>query len=138
MINFDLLKDAYAIIGGIPDNRIYLDTVVIPRGHAPAKGTDCGAIACGIGWLGLHPKFQQLGLETTENGLKMDGSSVSYIAAAKAVFGVEYADAEKLFRPSEYSVRLRMGNNHTHKKELLNRIMSYLDERGQVKNPTYF
>jgi hypothetical protein len=51
--NFALLRDAYAIIDGIPDAAFDLDEVVADLG----RRLDCGTIACAAGWLSLHPTF---------------------------------------------------------------------------------
>lgn len=51
---------AHEILSGIPVELIHLD-----KFYAPGQGvqTDyCNTIACGAGWLALHPAFQAIGL----------------------------------------------------------------------------
>ena len=57
------LREAYAIIDGIPDDRFDL------RHFANSDDPhDCGTIACAAGWLAMHPKFNALGLTLTGKG----------------------------------------------------------------------
>ncbi|MFW6855296.1 hypothetical protein ACODYM_28815 [Burkholderia gladioli] len=62
--NFELLRDAFAIIDGIPDQAFRLDAWVKRRGDA----LDCGTIACAGGWLAQHPKFTRMGLTLNFSG----------------------------------------------------------------------
>lgn len=60
-MNLELLKDAYAIIDGIPDKFFNLNTWV--EDACELGGGGCGTIACAGGWLAMHPKFNELGLK---------------------------------------------------------------------------
>lgn len=124
--NYELLKDAYAIIGGIPNNVVYLNVIERQRGAS----LDCGTICCGMGWLSHHPQFQQLGLAPaprTYGSLRWKGRTVRYDEAAARLFGISVYDARGLFTAS-------LANKERHKNILLNRIMRFLDDAGQITN----
>ena len=125
--NYELLREAYAILGGIPTRAINLDLVVTKE----SGNLSCGTIACGIGWLAHHPKFQYLGLEYKKhNGLHYKGRFIGYSDAGSRVFGISYHEANALFRPAP------SGKNVHHKNMLLNRIKKFLIAKGQpVNNP---
>src|SRR5690606_37240816 len=97
--NYELLKEAYSIIDGIPGKLIDLDHIVKQKGER----LDCGTICCAAGWLAHHPKFQALGLEMAHD--KNDGdnyevkyrSERGYRSAMSALFGVSGGDAVNLF-----------------------------------------
>lgn len=66
---FKLLKHAYAIIDGIPDERFNLGTIAENEDGEPANNPhSCGTIACAAGWLGMHPDFIKRGLRTLSVG----------------------------------------------------------------------
>lgn len=54
MANFEKLKEAYAIIDGIPANKFRLEALL--KKYDP-EHLRCGTIACAAGWLSLHPTF---------------------------------------------------------------------------------
>jgi hypothetical protein len=123
--NFELLKDAYEIIDGIPAENIDLD-----NWRARDNGMNCGTVACTIGWLTLHPKFQAL-------GLRYDGAQPGYdmiavgdergYAALEKLFGINSTIAWALFRPAHTTKR-------SHKKIALKRIRDFLARHGQLKS----
>ena len=130
--NYELLKDAYAILGGIPDEQINMNAVVLKQ----AGKNNCGSIACGMGWLAMHPAFNELGLSYTRpHGLLYvapNGETTGHYGhAAAEIFGITKDQAQELFKPA--------GEVYTqnHKSVLLNRIMTFLAKRNQVKNPIY-
>ena len=107
-----LFEDAYAIIDGVPDPRIYLNSwQKLPAGrHLYVRGAEeitCNTIACAAGWLTLHPAMQALGLragvageptfEDSEGIERWDYDALAHF------FGLEYSQAEKLFCPRECS-----------------------------------
>jgi hypothetical protein len=57
--NIGLLKDAYAIIDGIPDGVFDLHQIARQNAQLHHKNLNlyCGTIACAAGWLALHPTF---------------------------------------------------------------------------------
>jgi hypothetical protein len=121
--NFELLKDAYEIIDGIPEENIHLD-----NWRARDEGTTCGTIACTIGWLTLHPKFQALGLryDTSHAGPDMIavGDERGFTAIEK-LFGISFTSAWALFGPAH--------TKRSHKKVALKRIRDFLARHGQTK-----
>jgi len=66
----ELLSVAYSILDGIPRERIDLGTFQYDRNRScwtdgpirDASEIGCGTLACGGGWISLHPYFQELGL----------------------------------------------------------------------------
>lgn len=96
--NFELLKDAYAIIDGIPEIAIDLDKLVSERGETLEHGTVCSP----AGWLAQHPQFNAFGLSLADDDSRLilsgeppDDESPAAILAK--VFGLQLADAEHLF-----------------------------------------
>lgn len=130
--NYELLRQAYAILDGIPQEAIDLDHVIKQRGQS----LKCGTIACGIGWLSLHPKFNSMGLKFekrncfigtgTVDVLTYQGKSVDYSEAASKIFGIAEPITDKMFTGASNRPR------HQHKQILLSRIRTYLRERGQL------
>lgn len=57
----DLIEKAYTILGGIPQRQVMLDNWF--SGLNKKQTPTCGTIACGLGWLTLHPEFKELGLK---------------------------------------------------------------------------
>lgn len=62
--SYPLLRDAYAIIDGIPEDRFNLD-LWRTKGKSPRE---CGTIACAAGWLAMHPEMRKKGLLNGEGG----------------------------------------------------------------------
>ena len=58
------ISRAYEILGGIPAGRIDLDDFL----HTRVAEARCSTIACGGGWLALHPEMQELGLNLCMHG----------------------------------------------------------------------
>lgn len=131
--DYELLKDAYAIFGGIPDTAFHLDRIV--RKHGSSKG--CGTIACGIGWLAMHPAFNEKGL-TLRHGDELcyqyssGRSTNSFALAAADIFGITESEGSRLFKGV-----FDDDHRYIHKNILLNRIMRLLDDHRQVRNPVY-
>ncbi len=107
----ELLRDAYAVIDGIPARRIALYTWQSPRGMVKyypitakfkktADEIDCGTLACAAGWLCLHPKFQELGLRVSREGdpTLADNARVHGFDALARVFHITEPQAYRLFR----------------------------------------
>ena len=76
---YPLLREAYAIIDGIPDDRFNLDLF-----RNSCDPHYCGTIACAAGWLAMHPTFMALGL------------LCSYPSLVR-VLGIPKADAYSVF-----------------------------------------
>lgn len=130
--NYELLKDAYAILAGIPADAYDLSSIRERKGES----LSCGTIACGFGWLGMHPQFQELGLKTVGYmELQVKGRSHGVGSAANKIFGISDEDGVSLFGTASYRRPEDWGRSH--KVILLNRIMAYLVKKGQVKHPKY-
>lgn len=128
--NMELLKDAYAILGGIPDSVLNLNTI---RSNQPTPEVpECGSICCGMGWLAQHPDFNKAGLSfNADFDLMYKRHQVSYATAAGRLFGVTDIEAESMF-----GMFHAMGQQ-SHKKVLLNRIMKVLAKYDAVKTPMF-
>lgn len=123
--NFELLKDAYEIIDGIPNRNINLNCWV--RGDE--KRADCGTSACAAGWLALHPKFQALGLKMGSS--RLFGSAPTFrgkqdYEALGLLFGIGRYEAASMFGPL-------YGSGGDYKAVFLQRVSTYLQQHGQLK-----
>lgn len=118
--NLELLRDAYQIIDGIPDNQFDLQWFYsFYPGDLPAAN-DCGTIACAGGWLALHPQFNALGLEAGREGPTLDGK-YGYKALGE-IFNIQEIAAERLFSP-RYESREKFG---TDKAVFLKRLKDFI------------
>ena len=129
--NYELLKDAYAIIDGIPKHIINLDII-----GSHGMSLSCGTICCAAGWLGHHPRFQEMGLQTVGNGLRWKGKWANYDEAMGEVFNIPGEVAENLFGGAGYSsldsYRPASVPIGAHKEMFLNRIRTFLQREGQL------
>jgi hypothetical protein len=88
--NFDLLRDAFAIMDGIPSRVIDLDSWTTEQG----KTLSCGTIACAGGWLARHPQFMELGLRIDSCG-GVQGKNVYGIGALAELFNLDRSKGEE-------------------------------------------
>ncbi len=138
--NFELIKDAYQILGGIPARQFNLLTLIEKR----TGKRECGTIACGMGWLSIHPRFKKLlGAEIKQDSYDLQYTDIcyegiysnSYTDAAQKTFGITTTDVMNLFSPrggSSYDSRGLLSTADD-KTILLNRIISFLRSHGQLK-----
>lgn len=130
--NYELLKDAYSIIDGIPADLINLDKIYTNLGERP----DCGTIACAAGFLALHPQFQALGLMPyMEDGIQFEGAFGWYAKVMAELFSLSCVDAIQIFSPrgsSTYDVGM---SALPHKELFLHRVTQFLKEEGQLCHP---
>lgn len=130
--DYELLKDAYAIIDGIPETAIALDALQTARGEALDRGTICSP----AGWLAQHPKFMALGLALTEDGTRLCFEDDAAESGAEArimakIFGLEQAEAEHLFgNRSTYSLGDDSGLSD--KRLWLREVRAFLKQHGQI------
>ncbi|SNS51823.1 hypothetical protein SAMN06265795_103178 [Noviherbaspirillum humi] len=93
----DLLRDAYAIIDGIPADRIRFGPACAARGPSLTEGTVCAP----EGWLAQHPQFQALGLSLSPDGSRLllhgEPGLTSPAGIMAAVFGLPAYEAQQLF-----------------------------------------
>lgn len=77
---------AYEILSGIPEDNILLSAYVTEGDGTPT----CGTIACGAGWLAMHPAFHAMGLrlDASRHGLLIPILGEGYGAKAlSSIFG---------------------------------------------------
>jgi hypothetical protein len=132
--NYELLKDAYAIIDGIPDEYFDLEKIV----KNDTKHVGCGTIACAAGWLGLHPKFNELGYTVNVNsGITVasfkNATYGGFYDSLVHLFNIPYSTAMNLFCAS-YDSRFdsKVKSSISHKEMWKNRVVAYLKEKGQL------
>jgi hypothetical protein len=133
--NYELLKDAYAIIGGIPQEAINLDWSRSKEGLSLTDGT----VFHPARWLALHPSFQERGLSVSENGKQIlyQGQTFAggaYSESLAQLFGLSPGDVISLF--AERGTRMGEANlEDTDKALWLRRVLSYLQSHGQLAQP---
>jgi hypothetical protein len=126
--NFKLLRFGAAIIDGIPAERVDLSDTR-QRGKSPHN---CKTLACGIGWMGMHPTFNKVGLafEPGSMGdLTWKGEHMGYTAAAANTFNITWEQARSLFAPrgdSPYDTCIP--ERCTDKEAFRQRVQHFLDE----------
>jgi hypothetical protein len=130
--NFELIKDAYAIIDGIPETAIDLDCLVSTRGETLEQGTVCSP----AGWLAQHPKFLQLGLTLSDDDsqLQLTGEppvDESTSAILAKVFGLEPGDAEHLFADRK-TYTLGDDSGLSDKRLWQREVREFLKQHGQL------
>ena len=120
MPNYELLKEAYAIIDGIPADRFNLSQFSNEHNNPH----DCNTIACAAGWLGMHPKFKALGMATDKKGC-LTGTGWYWQAVIGRVFDISDSQANYLFgaRPN-----LIVNMNLTDKEVWLRRVREFLKD----------
>jgi hypothetical protein len=96
--DFELLRQAYAIIDAIPETAISFGVPQRKHGATPAGGMVCSP----EGWLALHPAFNQRGLSISAEGdaLCMNGEPVTDISPGFVVgwvVGLSANEAGQLF-----------------------------------------
>lgn len=93
--DYELLKDAYAIVDGIPEAAIAIGLPCSKIGPTLSEGTVCSP----EGWLALHPSFIELGLSISADGrsLEFNGEQESVASAMAKVFRMPEEEAAQLF-----------------------------------------
>lgn len=113
-MNAELLKDAIAIIDGIPSDRVslarwqqkFVNGRLVEHYVRNASAITCNTIACAGGWLSLHPKFRERGLfVSTDRGeygepvlIRDRQPTYANFYAFAILFDISYAEALALFR----------------------------------------
>ncbi|RJF96143.1 hypothetical protein [Noviherbaspirillum saxi] len=130
--DFALLKDAYAIIDGIPETAISLDKLRSAKGDSLEHGTVCSP----VGWLAQHPDFMRFGLSLNEDGseLLLHGKptmedSPAYIMAR--IFGLSPVDANQLFGDRD-TYTLGDDSGLSDKRLWQRELRDYLKAHGQL------
>lgn len=137
--NLELLRDAYMIIDGIPDELINLDRVYTTENIKPA----CGTIACAAGWLALHPTFQSLGFKfhpTAYQNITMQGVNYfdDFNYKIKKLFDIGVRDSQKMFGARGQSSFdrsiLRDSPNKLSDKELWKkRVVKFIQQQNELE-----
>lgn len=130
--DFELIKDAYAIIDGIPETAIDLDQLQTARGETLERGTICSP----AGWLAQHPKFLELGLSLSEDGsrLLLNGEPAETDSPAQVmaqVFRLRPVDAERLFADRN-TYTLGDDSGLSDKRLWLHEVREFLKEQGEI------
>jgi hypothetical protein len=130
--NYELLKQAYAIIDGIPETAIALGSIRTKEGATLAEGTVCSP----EGWLALHPTFNEHGLTMSADGKELrfngeadSGSHAAFLMAK--VFGLRPEKSEQLFGDRQLFTD---GDDSglSDKRLWQRRIREYLQGKGQL------
>lgn len=132
-INYELFKDAYAIIDGIPENAIAFGPLLTARGEALDRGTICSP----AGWLAQHPAFNALGVTLSDDGehLLLDGEPQEGMSTAEImarVFAMPSPDADRLFgEQGSYALE---NEGLSDKRLWQHEARQFLKEHGQLDN----
>lgn len=133
MANYEKLRDAYAIIDGIPSENFNLDSVLEKYNKNHLR---CKTIACAAGWLSIHPTFAAELKPAYEKPfvkwtLRSGTSTQWYVLAMAQLFDISHADAVKLFQPATYFEEREFGRNN-HKEIWKHRVRTFLANEGQL------
>lgn len=122
--DYELLKDAHAIIDGIPDKAVSFGVPCAIRG----PGLDDGTVCSPEGWLSLHPTFNALGLSMASDGrsLQFNGEPMSAVSAMAQVFRIPEEEAARLF--GERSIFL--GTQASDKELWLSRVRHHVHDKA--------
>ncbi|MEB0029156.1 hypothetical protein QN372_00185 [Undibacterium sp. RTI2.1] len=128
--NFELLKDAYAIISGIPESQIDLGSIT----KNDCTEASCSTIACAAGYLAMHPQFNALGLSIGGKGELVYKNRINwnYIDPLSSIFGLTEKDATNLFSHvdgSRYDAEILDASSD--KALWLKRVEAFLKENDQ-------
>lgn len=152
MPNFELLRKAAAIIDGIPSQLFVLNELARQDGsfrncEEAMQAKLCGTIGCAIGWLGMHPDFNALGLQVSPataifGDVLYSGEPRGCFTAASLLFNVTYSEACDLFTSHGESVFdddmfKDSSSNPTSKQLFKNRIRMFLTKYDQPVNPKF-
>jgi hypothetical protein len=134
--DFELLKEAYAIIDGIPEAAISLGLPCTKAGAALDEGTVCSP----EGWLALHPRFRQLGLRIGPDGKDLrfsdePGFWPTTVEPLARVFGLSAFTAGLLFGDR---ILFTGGDDSglSDKQLWQGRLREYLRQEGQLDRPS--
>ena len=156
-VHIERLRALYAMIAGIPEERIELETwrSRSVNSHDPNWGKevtnkdllsqDCGTLACAVGWACAHPEFQKQGLRWDGGPIyrRRDGLRRFGWEAVESFFGIHYGLAKFLFSVesipySEVGTRAALYNEYPPvkrgdaKRTLLKRIRTHLLHIGAI------
>jgi hypothetical protein len=133
--NYELLKEAYAIIDGIPETSIVLGTPRLKEGTSLDEGTVCSP----EGWLALHPTFTQVGLSLSADGVEVrfngEPSSGTAASVMALVFDLPADQAAQLF--GDRGIFTAGDDSGLSDKRLWQRrLREYLQDKGALDQPS--
>jgi hypothetical protein len=142
-INWPLLREAIAIIDGIPSKHFDLNHILRNKDTQEVTST-CGTTGCAIGWLTKHPGFVKLGVSFSYTcGLEIDAAdlhriNVRYQDVAEHLFGLHWSQSSMLFSPDGESCYDGEIPGHSSSKTLFrNRVRKFFEWHGQPISPKF-
>lgn len=132
--DYELLKDAYAIIDGIPDEAIAFGAPCKVRGRSLDNGTICSP----EGWLAQHPQFVALGLGVEPDGASLQflGEKLSPVPAMAKVFRMPEEEAARLFGDRSEFIGGGASTQASDKQLWLSRVRHHIHDRALVDTMT--
>lgn len=130
--NYDLLKDAYAVIDGIPYQNIELEDFYTLNFK---KGPSCNTIACAGGWLSFRPEFQKLGLAPSKDKPYPEFKGDFALLALTKFFRITLDETYNLFSSrciGNFKYDYFQTNSMNDKQLFLHRVRCFLAEKGQL------
>ena len=131
---YDLLKELYAIIDGIPAKQFDLRSIIQGDGIKP----HCKTIACAAGWAAMHPLFRAEGLGLTkQGGLTYQGEHNFFPYPVEQVFGLTTNECYAIFGQNDACVSVydyESTKDFSDKKLFLHRVREFLKEHRQLSN----
>ncbi|MDY7537559.1 hypothetical protein RGU72_04740 [Undibacterium sp. 5I1] len=127
--NFELLKDAYAIISGIPESQIDLGSIT----KNDCTEASCNTIACAAGYLAMHPQFNALGLSIgVHGGLAYQNQNYGdFTTPLSQVFNLTERQAMNLFSyvgGSGYDAEIGASSDKTRWQKRVEAFLNYYDQ----------
>lgn len=123
----ELLRDAYAIVDGIPEEVIRFGLPCSVQGQSLGEGTVCSP----EGWLAQHPDFIARGLSLSPNRTAIlfrgEGDANRPAAAMAQVFEIPVDEASRLFGPRS-NFTMDEANPRSDKELWLQRMREILPE----------
>lgn len=130
--DYELLRFAYQVLGGIPEERFaprlgYYIGPSIEHWRQPDPHR-CGTLACGGGWIAMHPTFRAKGIYINNDGFicHRDSLEIWQVTAFAIVFRITEHEAGRLFGPQ---LTNEIG---TPKQVMLGRIRQLLNDHNQL------
>jgi hypothetical protein len=133
---YSLLRDAYAVIDGIPEAQFNLESIIRRRSGI----NECRTIACAAGWLSIHPTFGPL-LKAEVDGSLVNwrterGPTGHFVTALSEPLGLTPDETRRLFGMREYYEPVEEGRvpgAYLSDKELWKaRVRNFLAEKGAL------
>lgn len=126
--DYELLKEAYAIIDGVPEEVVASGAPCSKIGATLLDGTVCSP----EGWLALHPTFNALGLSVSADGtsLRFNGEDLPIATAMAKVFHMSEDEAAQLFEDPAAASGGEPGSAVSHKQLWQTRIRHHIHTKA--------